>query len=176
MEKNGTTKRARGGARTPEGKAASRYNATKHGLLCREVLLADEDGAELAELRTRLHAEMSPADTLEASLVDRVAANLWRLRRAMRVEREMLEKDLADDTLEMLGEPKTLGGAVSLDLSREDTYGKFARYEASIERGLYRALHELQRLQAARQGAAVLPPAAPDVDLGGEFVPQNGQS
>jgi len=152
----------------------SRYNATKHGLLCREVLLADEDGAELAALRGKIHDEFSPATALESALADRVAANLWRLRRAMRVEREMMEKDLAEPTLAMLDAPETLGSAISLDLSRDDTYGKFTRYEASIERGLYRALHELQRLQAARQGDHVPPPAALDVDLGDEFVRQNG--
>jgi len=37
------------------------------------------------------------------------------------------------------------------------------RYETSIERGLYRALHELQRLQAARRGEAVAAPVAVDV-------------
>jgi hypothetical protein len=39
------------------------------------------------------------------------------------------------------------------------------RYETTIERGLYKALHELQRLQAARAGVPVSPPAAADVDV-----------
>jgi hypothetical protein len=40
-----------------------------------------------------------------------------------------------------------------------------SRYEATIERSLYKALHELQRLQAARQGNTVPPPEAVDVDV-----------
>ncbi|MDB5297499.1 MAG: hypothetical protein JWO31_3482, partial [Phycisphaerales bacterium] len=40
---------------------------------------------------------------------------------------------------------------------------KVQRYEAGLERSLYRALHELQRLQAARHGQVVPPPAAVDV-------------
>jgi hypothetical protein len=40
------------------------------------------------------------------------------------------------------------------------------RYESHIERGIYRALHELQRLQAARTGL-LAPPLAMDVTLGG---------
>jgi hypothetical protein len=40
---------------------------------------------------------------------------------------------------------------------------KVQRYEAGLERSLYRALHELQRLQAARGGQAVPPPTAVDV-------------
>lgn len=42
---------------------------------------------------------------------------------------------------------------------------KIARYEAHLERSLYRALHELQRLQANRNGQSVPPPAAVDVDV-----------
>jgi hypothetical protein len=41
---------------------------------------------------------------------------------------------------------------------------KIARYEGHIERSLYRALHELQRLQAARDGLNA-PPLAVDVDF-----------
>jgi hypothetical protein len=40
------------------------------------------------------------------------------------------------------------------------------RYESHIERGIYRALHELQRLQAARIGL-IAPPLAVDVTLAG---------
>ena len=43
---------------------------------------------------------------------------------------------------------------------------KILRYETTIERQIYRALHELQRLQAARKGARPLAPIAVDVDLG----------
>ena len=42
---------------------------------------------------------------------------------------------------------------------------KIARYEAHLERSFYRALHELQRLQAGRNGQSVLPPAAVEVDV-----------
>jgi hypothetical protein len=42
---------------------------------------------------------------------------------------------------------------------------KVGRYEAAAERGLYKALHELQRLQGARQGHAVTLPAVLDVDV-----------
>ena len=39
------------------------------------------------------------------------------------------------------------------------------RYEITIERGMYRALHELQRLQAVRTGQSVPPPAVLHVDV-----------
>jgi hypothetical protein len=74
------------GPKTPEGKAAVRHNATKHGLLSQEVLLPGEDAAALEELGERLRAELQPVGELEGLLVDRIIAAYWRLRRLGRVE------------------------------------------------------------------------------------------
>lgn len=52
-----------------------------------------------------------------------------------------------------------------LILLEPDVLEKVARYENGLERSLFRNLHELLRLQAARSGAAVTPPAAVDVDV-----------
>jgi hypothetical protein len=46
-----------------------------------------------------------------------------------------------------------------------DKLEKLNRYETSIERSLQRNLHELQRLQAARAGETVPPPAVVDMTL-----------
>ena len=46
-----------------------------------------------------------------------------------------------------------------------DLFSKLARYEASVERSLYKAVHELQRLQAARTGGKVVAPVALDVNV-----------
>jgi len=43
--------------------------------------------------------------------------------------------------------------------------GVLSRYEVTLERSLYKALHELQRLQAARDGQAVPLPEAIDVEV-----------
>ncbi len=59
----------------------------------------------------------------------------------------------------------TLGRAFVRGISDEDALSKLARYEASLERSYYRALHELQRRQVARQGGHVTPPLALDVTM-----------
>src|SRR5215203_1624605 len=74
------------GPKTPEGKAAVRLNALKHGLLSREVLLPGEDEEALRELGERLRAELQPVGELENLLVDRIIAAYWRLRRLGQVE------------------------------------------------------------------------------------------
>jgi hypothetical protein len=59
----------------------------------------------------------------------------------------------------------TLGLAFIQAALEPDALSKLSRYETTIERGLYRALHELQRLQAARTGQLIAPPVAVDVNL-----------
>jgi hypothetical protein len=44
---------------------------------------------------------------------------------------------------------------------------KFSRYETAIELQLYRALHMLERRQAARRGAVLGPPYVVDVEVSG---------
>ena len=67
----------------------------------------------------------------------------------------------------------TLGRTFIRDADGANAFSKLSRYEAAIERSLYRALHELQRLQAARRaGGGVAPPVALDVDVSG--LPEAG--
>jgi len=55
------------------------------------------------------------------------------------------------------GPTPSLGRAFVAD---EGTFTTLTRYEAAIERGVYRALHELERLQRTRKGETVPPPSA----------------
>jgi hypothetical protein len=129
-------------------------------------LLEGEDEKTLVEIGKKLRAELEPQTELELVLVDRITANVWRLKRVMQIEVEMMEKDRTKkdySTGEMYAEP--LGEALSSDFANHDTYGKLIRYEASIERGIYKALHELQRIQAARAGEKPPLPVAVDVEI-----------
>jgi hypothetical protein len=58
-----------------------------------------------------------------------------------------------------------LGRSFDADAKESDTFGKLARYETTLERSLYKALHEFQRLRAARNGQPVPVPEAVDVDV-----------
>jgi len=152
-----------GGVKTDEGKAVSKYNAIKHGLLSKEVLLEGEDEGTLIEMGKRLRAELEPQTELELVLVDRITANVWRLKRVMQMEREMMDnsrKNTFSDSLQKLGQTLT-----HYDIAHNDIYGKLIRYESSIERGIYKALHELQRIQSARMGEKPPAPIAIDVDV-----------
>jgi len=61
-----------------------------------------------------------------------------------------------------------LGAAFVADALSSNSLAKLSRYETAIERSMYRALHELQRLQSARSGGEVSVPTAVDVTIEGE--------
>jgi hypothetical protein len=50
-------------------------------------------------------------------------------------------------------ETATLGRTFIRDADQANAFSKLSRYETAIWQCLYKALHELQRLQAARHGA-----------------------
>ena len=63
----------------------------------------------------------------------------------------------------------TLGRAFSIDARETNAFSKLARYESNIERALFRALRELQRLQSARLDdpeADIAPPVVPNRSKG----------
>ena len=68
---------------------------------------------------------------------------------------------------EQKAEIATLGRTFARDADKVNAFSKLSRYETTIERGLYKALHELERRQAARRGGNVPAPVAVDVDVSG---------
>ncbi len=142
----------KGGVRTEDGKAVSKYNALKHGILSKQILFEGEDENELLELEKRLRSELSPASELELLMVDKIASNIWRLKRALSFEK--------DDVIFTSDFDGTVGLKGDAD--------RFFRYETMLERGIYKALHELERMQARRNGEKVPPPIVLDVDISNE--------
>ena len=153
------------GPKTPEGKAAVSLNALKHGLLSNEILLPGEDEEALRELDERLRGELQPDGVVEVLLVDRVTSLLWRLRRLGRVESGIFVRESYGDVTGP--DTSALGLAFIRDGNSANAFSKLSRYETTIERGLYRALHELERRQAARLGGNVPAPLAVDIDVSG---------
>jgi len=152
------------GPKTESGKAIVALNAVKHGILSRESLLEGENEATLFEFGKRMRAELRPVGELEALLADRIVSSAWRLRRLVAVEAGVF----AEEVQSMLGEQPSVGLAFIRDGNQADAFSKLSRYESAIERGLYRALDELQRLQAERRGQQVPPPLVLDVQVTGE--------
>ena len=88
------------GPKTVEGKDKSKHNSFKHGLYSKELVLPDEDPAELDELRATLRAEHQPADETEGILVNEIAENFWRLRRMRKLEARGMQPENVDGWLQ----------------------------------------------------------------------------
>ncbi len=78
----------------PAGYANVRFNAIKHGVLSRHVVLAHEDGAEFGDLLAALVAEHAPAGPTETHLVEELAGAIWRKRRVLQAEGATINRGL----------------------------------------------------------------------------------
>jgi len=92
----------KGGVKTPEGKALVKYNALKHGLLAKEVVVSvgegTEDPEEFNALFEDLNIQLSPVGTLEEMLVEKIAVAYWRLRRVYKYEVGIIRQKLDTTT------------------------------------------------------------------------------
>jgi hypothetical protein len=150
------------GPKTQEGRAAVRLNGVKHGLTAETLILAGESAEDFQALLDAFEAEQQPETALEATIVRKAAICTWRLQRVYRAEagffhwREQALTTHSEDfrsrdedqrlaTIFVQDVPSTL------PLTACGTLAYLVRYEAHLERSLYRALAELRRLRADRQ-------------------------
>lgn len=129
------------GPRTGQGKAIVCQNAKTHGILSQEVPTDENESVSFDDFSSRLFIELKPLGDFEKLIVDRIVTSAWRLRRIIRVETEFYRSE-SKITCSIKG--TFLGNAA-------DRMVVLSRYEVAIEKGLYKALNELIRLQGLRQ-------------------------
>ncbi len=158
IESNRRNAKRSTGPRTTEGKTRSSMNAVRHGLLSRQITLPDEDPDAFAEFLESMTGKLAPAGPLEEVLVERIAVIAWRLRRAVRLESGVIAhrtREVQDEQAGSRPSADLLAAGLIRDAAGADALSKLGRYERSLDRGLYRALEELQRLQAGRPDRVV---------------------
>ena len=78
------------GPKTAAGRAASKMNALKHGMLAETVVVSGhklrESTQDFKKLCAEFYAELQPVGALEEMLVDQIVTSTWRLRRARTAE------------------------------------------------------------------------------------------
>jgi hypothetical protein len=82
------------GPRTLAGRQRSRRNAVRHGLTAETAVLAFESADEYAAFEQKIIADYEPRTTVEHQLIARLAALLWRLRRASTIESELFQSQI----------------------------------------------------------------------------------
>ena len=135
------------GPRTPDGKAASSRNATKHGLSSAFRVLAHEDQEEFDQLVEELRACHHPRDIHQRLLVDQMAKSQWLLARAQRLQA------IAYDLLAGVENDSDPDTAIvkAMRASNPDIIGRLERYAASAERSFYKAHRELAKQNEANR-------------------------
>lgn len=79
---------------SPSNYEPVRYNAMKHGILSRLVVLSHENGEEFADLMAALIEEHQPAGMTERHLIEELASIIWRKRRVLLAEGSRINEGL----------------------------------------------------------------------------------
>ena len=157
------------GPRTEEGKAIVCQNAIKHGILCQEVLIDENEELSFNAFSLRLFVQLNPVGDFEHFMVDRIVSSAWRLRRIIHIETAFYRSELNQTLPYGIFDERSIKNVFSA--TAKDQMAVLSRYEIALEKSLYKALAELMRLQAIRQGMHFSPQIT---EFG--FVSQNDES
>jgi len=143
------------GPKSSDGKGVASQNAFKHGLLSKDLLVQDEKRKDIENFRNQIYSTLAPHGAIEELLVEKIINAAWRLQRLMRIEVSIFEKkDYYSGTVELSDLFCGTNGS---------TFQSLSRYESTLERNFYKAIHELQRVQAMRMGSPAMAPIAIDI-------------
>jgi hypothetical protein len=152
---NRTNAQASTGPRTPEGKAAARFNSVAHGLASTTIVLPHERQEEYDAVLQSFIDGHKPATENERLLVERLAQAHWRLQRCYSVERAFLENRIAaaqEDSPDI--DPDAAMAQMFVDKAEVARMRLLMRYLGAAERAFYKAGADLAKAQAERRKQA----------------------
>jgi hypothetical protein len=127
------------GPTTPEGKATSSQNATKHGLCSNRLILPDEDPHEWNYLKEGWLYDYDPQSPTTFGLVLQAAEAQWLLLRARRRYNENEQKLYIEQRDPLLWNEQ-----------QQTQFDRFTRYRTTAERAFQRALRLVEDLRRQR--------------------------
>jgi hypothetical protein len=161
------------GPRSRQGKFAISQNAVQHGLSARQAIISSESQADFDLYRDQMLAELAPAGPMESMLAERIVTLSWRLKRAGRIQNQVIDALNADNTSSPLAKLTqslffkghdqsqagqstsasnlTLGRLAIKDFSNARVLDRLLMYERRLEHSLYKTLLEFQRINLIRK-------------------------
>lgn len=135
------------------GLLKSEVDDARQYIFSREILLEGEKGSDLDELRNKLVKELKPSNEIELLIVDRVISSIWRLKRCLKIESQIIEHNTSciqeyeqgflrtrKRTTKELSQLKALKMMENKNRSVE-----LSKYETMLEIQVYKALKELDK-------------------------------
>jgi hypothetical protein len=150
------------GPRSVQGKAVSRFNATKTGIDAESQIIRGEDPADLETLAAEYQERWQPATPEQRLLVDTLIDCEWLLRRFRKSEAQLWQCKMQKAEV-WKPDPECLVG-LAFDYGCEQ-FSRLQRRIDSTNRNYHRALKELQRLDSER------PQPDPPLDEASEASP-----
>lgn len=137
---------------TQAGKARASKNATKHGLLAKDLIITGERRQDYNQLINGLIESHQPANLAEQLLVEKMAVTLWKQRRLIRVETAGINANLQMQS-RSIQRGITTGSidAFAIPINSD----KLLRYSALLDNHYYKALNTLIRLQERRKNEII---------------------
>jgi hypothetical protein len=131
------------GPKTAAGKAISSWNSLQHGLLSKRLVeSSDQKKEQFSQFLASAQQDLEPVGALEQLLVEKIAHEYWRLGIAARCETQEFTKSSPFEY--------TPYANTSID--------RILRYQTTINRQLFQAISQLERLQRLRKGDNVPAP------------------
>lgn len=128
------------GPKTVKGKARSKMNALAHGMRAAVLVIPGEQAEEWDIHRVGTVASLAPVGTLETELADRVAALIWRLRRAVAYETVVTAAGVTRAVSRARGE-----------VDEDDTMSAFSSFQKQRTNRTYATVQK--ELEASRENA-----------------------
>ncbi len=188
------------GPRTDEGKTKVAQNATKHGLFSQKNVVIPENQADYDAVRDEMLKDLEPVGAMEAILAERIVSLTWRLKRAARMQDEVIdvrirleincskpwlsESLITGEPCELSKNPKrcyddlALGLIAKWDFEADRVLERLSMYERRFEKSLFKTMAELRATKAARltaQADQVQDPPQAEEKANSEKQSQSGE-
>lgn len=137
IEANRRNARRSTGPRTAAGKAVSKRNAVKHGVLSSNAVSPYEDRERYDALQAQLVSELEPETALECALVERLTNLLWR-------EKRLAEAETEKFTMRNRSADEARFGPSSRTLLLKDQH-LIGRYQGMLGRQMRETLQDFHR-------------------------------
>ena len=128
-----------------------RFNALRHGILSRYVVLSHENGDDYQSLISALFQEHLPAGATEQHLIEELASVIWRKRRVLQAEGATLNKGLKESARSAKTVmPAAVPFAMGLSGEGADLRDLMDLTPTDVENAQRDSQHDLEATQKAR--------------------------